>query len=335
MRRALAIALMLTAPVTAQADFEWATWGPPSGNTSIARFSTCQAGNLTADFTGVSAGVPAGSEFTSNPPIYGRPDEKNPPFQRFMSGPSTPPVITQGAIVATLDLAGIAGASKIILGIGDQKFQYGVELQNASGVIPAQTWTSSVAVVSYNITYTASGLIADRNSTLGAPLVMSNSDRTTSLQDGILTNDGHNDAGGTYTQTGLTTLELPAGTQKIVLTAQSKPLTQQPEGLQIYLGADLPQVISYQPATSMLTIPSVQVGTTMYSATLKNIGDYTFALQCALQQAASGSTPATYDAASTVLTLPSVKVDSTTYVNVTLQNVGNYTFKLLSATAQP
>jgi hypothetical protein len=42
----------------------------------------------------------------------------------------------------------------------------------------------------------------------------------------------------------------------------------------------------------------------------------------------------TYDASTNVLTIPSVKVGSATYTNVTLANIGNYAFTLQGATAQ-
>ncbi|MEW6603011.1 MAG: hypothetical protein AB1499_18715, partial [Nitrospirota bacterium] len=61
------------------------TWGTPSGSTLIGTFSGYQTVTLTADFTNMSAGI-AGSEYTSDPSVPGRPDNTNPPFQRIVSG---------------------------------------------------------------------------------------------------------------------------------------------------------------------------------------------------------------------------------------------------------
>lgn len=95
------------------------------------------------------------------------------------------------------------------------------------------------------------------------------------------------------------------------------------------------QSINYDSATNLLTIPSVQIGAATYvDVTLRNIGDYVFALEGATQQEPPGTGVASYDSTTAVLTLPLVMVGYATYVNVTLRNVGNYTFTLLSATAQ-
>jgi hypothetical protein len=90
------------------------------------------------------------------------------------------------------------------------------------------------------------------------------------------------------------------------------------------------QGISYDPATSVLTISSVQVGSATYiNVTLLNIGSYTFKLQGATL-GSPGAGLASYDTVTSVLTLPSVAVGTTTY-NVTMLNTGNYTFTLQSA----
>ena len=44
--------------------------------------------------------------------------------------------------------------------------------------------------------------------------------------------------------------------------------------------------------------------------------------------------PITYDIVTGVLTIPSVKVGTATYINVTLNNIGSYAFALQTATAQ-
>jgi hypothetical protein len=74
------------APQAATAALEWATWGPPSGNTGLGVFSNGQQLTLAANFGDITAGVPAGGEFTSSRPLPGRPDDTNPSFQRTTSG---------------------------------------------------------------------------------------------------------------------------------------------------------------------------------------------------------------------------------------------------------
>jgi len=344
-RSACTFAVVAFVPLVASA-FDWATWGPPSGGSSVARLGACRIATLTADFTDVNAGEPAGLEYTSVPAMPGRPDGTNPPFQRFMTGPPLQS-IARDTVVATLDLNGLGGAPGVVVGIGDQKFQYGVELLDGTGsVIPAAAWSAGVTVTPYHLTYTGSGLIADRNSTFGAPpFGWASFDVQPTPADGaVLTNDGYNDAGGSYAQTGVTTLaNLPAHTRWIRLRAKGRdyvdpqtgqhiPLIQS-EGVQIYLG--LPDQIHYAPDTSILMIPSVQVGAQKYQARLRNVGNFTFALECADALTVPDPALATYDAASAMLTLPSVKVEGTTYVDVRLRDLGNYTFVLESATPQP
>ena len=89
------------------------------------------------------------------------------------------------------------------------------------------------------------------------------------------------------------------------------------------------QGISYDPATRILAIPSVSVGSDTYvDVTLLNIGpEYTFTLKTATLQVPPGSAIASYDDASGVVTLPSVAVGAT-YYDVTMQNTGGYTFVL-------
>jgi serine protease len=94
--------------------------------------------------------------------------------------------------------------------------------------------------------------------------------------------------------------------------------------------------VTYDPASGLVSIPSVQVGTATYiDVTLMYVGSDTFALRAAIPQVPAGAGLATYDDGTKILSIPSVKVNATTYVNVTLQNIGGYTFKLLTATAQP
>ncbi len=120
------------------------------------------------------------------------------------------------------------------------------------------------------------------------------------------------------------------------------------------------QIIVFEAATGNLSIPSVAVGSDVYTdvtLALTDPGTLTFALRGATLGPPSTAALATYDTASAVLTLPSVMVsqvmtaassnrrwalravpsavEDTTYTNVTLQNIGNFTFRLLSATLAP
>jgi hypothetical protein len=91
------------------------------------------------------------------------------------------------------------------------------------------------------------------------------------------------------------------------------------------------QDISYDAATSILTIPSVQVGTSAYTnVTLRNIGIFTFTLEGATVQALTGPALATYDIATAILMLPAVRVGADTF-GVTMLNQGSYTFTLRTA----
>lgn len=92
------------------------------------------------------------------------------------------------------------------------------------------------------------------------------------------------------------------------------------------------QGVTYDPATGILSVPSVAVaGDTYVDVTLQNVGPgYTFSLKTATRQVPSGSAIARYDAASGVLTLPSVAV-GTAFYDVTMHNTGGYTFVLQSA----
>jgi hypothetical protein len=230
MKRILAIFVLLACGVRpAAAEFEWAVWGPPSGNTSPGVFSNGQRVTLGANFTDITAGVTAGTEFTSIPSIPGRPDNTNPSFQRMMTGqpPSPPNFLAAGTLVAALDLSNIAVTNATTLGLGDLKQSgvfYTLELRDASlAVLPV----TGIVVTPYNVTYMPSGLIADMNSVLN-----------TTTFPGRLTLDNNSDAGGTYTHSGLTTFSnLPAGTRYISLYAGFD--NQQIEGIQIYLGTDV------------------------------------------------------------------------------------------------
>lgn len=98
----------------------------------------------------------------------------------------------------------------------------------------------------------------------------------------------------------------------------------------------LAQTVTYDGGTGVLSIPAVQVGAATYvNVTLRNIGNYVFALQTASEQVPPAPASVAYDPATGILSVPTVAVGTLTYIDVTLRNVGNYTFNLLTATEQP
>ncbi len=100
--------------------------------------------------------------------------------------------------------------------------------------------------------------------------------------------------------------------------------------------AALAQVSVYDGASSVLTIPSVSVGSaTFTNVTLKNTGNFSFALQGAEAQVPPAPGVARFDAASGLVTIPAVKVGTDTYLDVTLAHQGNYVFTLQGATPLP
>jgi len=191
-------------------------------------FSNGQQVTLAGNFTDITAGVTAGTEFTSVPPIPGRPDDTNPPFQRMMTGqpPSPPNFLAAGTLVAALDLGNITVTNATTLGLADLKQNgvfYTLQLRDASlAVLPV----TGIVVTPYNVSYTG-GLIADLNTVLN-----------TTTEPGKLTNDNTHDAGGSYSHTGLTTFSnLPAGTRYISLYAGFD--TQEIEGISVFLANEL------------------------------------------------------------------------------------------------
>ncbi|MBL0086731.1 MAG: hypothetical protein IPP44_08605 [Ideonella sp.] len=96
------------------------------------------------------------------------------------------------------------------------------------------------------------------------------------------------------------------------------------------------QPTSYDAASGMLVVPSVQVGAEVYTnVRLLNLGGFRFALQTADLQTPPGTAVARYDAASGLLAIPAVKVGTEVYLDVTLLNVGSFTFALQTADLLP
>ena len=270
----IALALASLTPLPALAAFEWGVWGGPVNTsppapftgTSTATFSNGQTVPLVANFTDITAGVPASVEFTSAPSIPGRPDNTNPSFQRLMTGaPATPVGVipAAGTPVFALDLGGINVDSSTTIGFGDLKLGSGVnyklELRDASSVVLP---LDGIVVTPYNVTYAYSPfLLADYNAVLElAPLA----------RYGRLASDLNHDAGGTYTHTGLTTFSnLPAGTRFVTLLSWFD--SQEVEGIQVYVGTDVtsgsPITDSIDPAGDRnlpfgdATVNVLQVGT--------------------------------------------------------------------------
>ncbi len=97
------------------------------------------------------------------------------------------------------------------------------------------------------------------------------------------------------------------------------------------------QSIVFDAGSGVLTVPSVQVGSSVYTNVtfvLIDPSTYTFRLTGANPQVPPGAAVASYDINSGILSLPSVQVGSSTYVNVTLLNTGNYVMALKTATLQ-
>ena len=93
------------------------------------------------------------------------------------------------------------------------------------------------------------------------------------------------------------------------------------------------QVTTFDPASSLVTIPSVSVGGATYvNVTLRHQGNYVFALQDATYEALAGPGVASYDVQTRLLTIPAVRVGETTYVDVVLLDTGNFSFALQAAT---
>ncbi len=92
------------------------------------------------------------------------------------------------------------------------------------------------------------------------------------------------------------------------------------------------QVATFDVATNLVTIPSVQVDTSTYGpVTLRHLGDYKFVLQDANFLPISPTGSSTYDIPTGRLLMPAVKVGSDTYIDVVLRDTGNFNFELESA----
>lgn len=221
----------------AMAELRWATWGSPSGSTVTGAFPGGQIVTLTTNSTPISIGEPAGLEYISNPPMPGRPDDTNPPFIRIVTGtPGT--LIPAGTPIAAIDIAGLPAGTAVIFGLGDVKFVYKLRvLDSALNELPL----GSPVLTNYDLLYTYD--IFGGSST--DPIART-ADFDCALSGSLVATSEVHSAGGVYNQTGVCLLSfssLPAGARYIALSippfSEYPAVSTEPEGIQIYLAADL------------------------------------------------------------------------------------------------
>lgn len=95
-------------------------------------------------------------------------------------------------------------------------------------------------------------------------------------------------------------------------------------------------ITRFDPASGVLSTPSVSVGTATYlNLSFSHLGNFRFALQGATPQVPAGPAVARFDAATGLLTLPSVRVGGDTYIDVTLLHQGDFVFALQGGTLLP
>lgn len=255
----LLVVLILAAPVTARPDVQWAVWSNPVGNVATGTFNDRQSVQLTATFSGSSASIAAGSSYTTNPPVPGRPDATNPPGISVMTGtPGGALCVKDGQFVcppyptvATLELAGVPASASLTFGLTDLKegTRYAVEFRNAALTVLPLT---NVEAVPYNIAYNTDPLFGGTNMI---------ADYNSVLLGNVLWVDSIHDAGGFYTHTGLTTLiNLPSATRQIRLYYPG-PGAQNVEGIQLSLGMEIPGDCD---ANGIVTIAEVQSSINMF-----------------------------------------------------------------------
>lgn len=109
--------------------------------------------------------------------------------------------------------------------------------------------------------------------------------------------------------------------------------------LALLVGLNAHAAALFDPASGMLTLPAVRVGSATYAdvrLTLINADDYTFRLQNDPGQTWTADTNITFDANSGVLTIPFVSVGAVAYyVQMQLTDAASYTFRLASAELMP
>lgn len=90
----------------------------------------------------------------------------------------------------------------------------------------------------------------------------------------------------------------------------------------------------YDPATDVVTIPKVHVGSDSFAVTLQHTGSLNFSLATVQQLTTDDTTavPSFFDGATNVLVLPQVRVGGDTF-NVKLKHLGDFKFAVQSADA--
>jgi hypothetical protein len=221
-------ALLAAAPALTHAATEWATWNTAGDNlSSTGSFVDGRSVLLTANFQGITGPAAASAVYSVSPAVPGQPDGRNPSFTYAKTGPGT--IIDAGAVVLTLNLTNFAVTADTILGLADLKFQYQLQLWddlNGQGNLQS---LADIQTADYNVTYDGSGLLADAGCFL-----YKTSGGTFYPEGSIYVTP--NDAGGTYTHTGLCTFgNLPTATKSIrlVLTGVAP---RDVEGIHVLLG---------------------------------------------------------------------------------------------------
>jgi hypothetical protein len=101
----------------------------------------------------------------------------------------------------------------------------------------------------------------------------------------------------------------------------------------------LAQQAVFDAGTGVLTVPAVKVGAATYTNVLLgliNAANYSFTLRAATLQEPAGPADTVFNGGTGILSIPSVKVGASTYLNVALQitDAATYTFILTAATLQ-
>ncbi|KAA0205793.1 MAG: hypothetical protein EDM71_10430 [Proteobacteria bacterium] len=133
-----------------------------------------------------------------------------------------------------LDLTNFPVTADTVLGLADLKFQYRLELQDANhNVLPL----TGLVTTNFDLTYDGSGLIADMGCVLNAVA-------SGSIPAGKI-DYTWNDAGGSYTHTGLCTFgNFPADTRfiRLVNFGLYGQYQEQTEGIHVLLGGTVSAV---------------------------------------------------------------------------------------------
>lgn len=230
-RRSSVLACMLgLIPLASHAATEWATWNTaPSNLGSTGSFMDGRSVGLAAWFETISGPAAAGTIYSASPAVPGQPDGRNPSFTYALTGAGPyPAVLDPGHEAMHLDLTDFPVNADTILGLADLKFEYRLELQDAShDVLPL----TGLVTTNFDLTYDGSALIADKGCIL-------NTVASGSIPAGKI-DYTWNDAGGSYTHTGLCTFgNLPADTRFIRLVNYGAygQYSEQTEGIHVLFG---------------------------------------------------------------------------------------------------